>query len=381
MSQASDEQMSTTLLESGANPRPLDSAELQQLSRCSFPPSTGTYYRQLDLDGATAYLAPGRELGPDVRVSLTIGVFDGYHQGHQRLIQETLADAKRRSCASAILSFNPDPASVLGEDVHSSELFDFDDRRDFLLSARPDILIVVDFNETLAATSYQSFFYDILKKWMLPLSLHVGSNFRLGVGGKGTLSALRTLGLAWNMEVFGHDLVANDAQPISATRIRTLVHAGKVEEAAQLLGRFHYVRGQVKHGRGEGRSLGFPTANVHVSDRSCLPAEGVYAGLFVVDNSAWPAAINVGAPPSFDSTQKALIEAHLLGFSGDLYERSVALIFWHHIRPSRSFDRREELIHTVQDNIKWVQTMLGTQGVEVTLDDNGRRQGTGARGN
>ena len=111
--------------------------------------------------------------------------------------------------------------------------------------------------------------------------------------------------------------------------------------------------------------MGFPTANVVCAKQSCLPARGVYAGFARVGDMAWPAAINVGAPPTFSGPRKSFLEACLIGFSGDLYDADMAVSFMTRLRPSRVFDTSAELERVVEGNIDWVRTNLGSCGVEV----------------
>ena len=134
----------------------------------------------------------------------------------------------------------------------------------------------------------------------------------------------------------------------------------------RLLGRCHFVRGWVDHGRGEGTSFGFPTANVRCDARTCMPAEGVYACVVSDGSRAWPAAANVGAPPTFDTRHDAyFLEANLLGFEGDLYGSELAVTFVAWLRASRPFSSLEELERTVLSNIDWVRRNVGETGVEV----------------
>ena len=147
--------------------------------------------------------------------------------------------------------------------------------------------------------------------------------------------------------------------------MRGLLGEGKVEKAAELLLRHHFLGGRIVHGRGEGTSFGFPTANVELDGRDCLPANGVYACLAIIDGRVWPAAVNVGAPPSFDVAAHPMLEANLVGFSGDIYGEDARVVFLHHLRTSRRFDSLAELESAVLGNIQWVRENLGEECVGV----------------
>ena len=153
--------------------------------------------------------------------------------------------------------------------------------------------------------------------------------------------------------------------PVSSSRIRSLLAQGDVSGIVSLLGRHHYVRGTVAHGRGEGTGFGFPTANVCSDARSCMPREGVYACIVTDGVRAWPSAANVGAPPTFTSHRDAFLEANLIGFEGDLYGRELVVIFVEWLRGSRTFSSLDELERVVLGNIDWVRQNVGDQCVEV----------------
>ena len=166
----------------------------------------------------------------------------------------------------------------------------------------------------------------------------------------------------------GHELVSCDGEVVSATHIREHIAEGELAQAEVELGRRYLVRGRIRSGRGEGTGMGFPTANVEVPHGIQLPKEGVYSGLALVEGSVWPAAINVGVPPTFrDRPKSASLEAHLIGFSGDVYGHDISLVFARRLRGLVKFSSVDELVRTVLDNIDSVKDEFGESGV--ALDD------------
>ena len=153
--------------------------------------------------------------------------------------------------------------------------------------------------------------------------------------------------------------------PVSATRIRSLVADGNLSQAQALMGRYLCLAGTVAHGRGEGTGFGFSTANIMVDKRRVVLQRGVYAGYAIYGGYAWPTAANAGAPASFGDGDVNLIEAHLLGFSGNIYGKSVSFVPLRLLRPERQFSSQEELIRTVQGNIDWVSHNLPMGALEV----------------
>lgn len=290
---------------------------------------------------------------------LAIGMFDGLHRGHQSLLAAARDDARVHELPCVVLTFDPDPSEVVGAAGPSSRLLVTADRVAGLQKMGADEVLVLSFTPELSQLEPEAFVCDVLLAHLRPVSIHVGSNFRFGRGGVGTPQVLAMLGERYGFDVRAHGLLSVGDGVVSATRIRSLLaQGGRLDEANELLGRCHYVRGHVEHGRGEGTSFGFPTANVVCDVRDCMPAEGVYACYVCCGDRSWPAAVNVGAPPTFSASKPAFLEANLVGFSGDLYDADVAVSFVHWLRPSRVFDSLDELERVVLDNIDWVRTHL-----------------------
>lgn len=299
------------------------------------------------------------------RSVITIGAFDGVHLGHRRLVADARAQAASLGCPLAAVTFDPDPDAVLAPPQLNQCLLTCDDRLRLLASLGCDLLVSVTFDEEMATTSYEDFVRGLLVPLLHPVALHVGNDFAMGAGGRGTVGALRGLCSELGISVSGHDLVTSAGLPVTATRVRGLLDEGDVTSAADLLGRSHFVRGKVVHGRGEGTSFGFPTANVSCALSAKLPATGVYGGFVRDGESAWPCAMNVGAPPTFAQPRPAFLEANLLGFEGDLYGREVEVVFFERLRASHRFDSTDGLERAVRANIEWVRENVGERMVEV----------------
>ena len=300
------------------------------------------------------------------RAVCAIGAFDGVHVGHRALIERARAEARRRGDELVVVTFSPDPSVVLCPEHPQKMLLSDGGRLDVLRSIEGvDRVVVLDFTSELAALPYGRFVRETLGGLVDLDAIVVGSDFRLGAGGAGTVDALSELGRIDGFDVIGMELLDEGGAPVTATRIRSLLGEGRVEAAAGLLGRCHYVCGEVVRGRGEGTGFGFPTANVCVPAGLCLPAEGVYAGYVTRGDTAWPAAINVGKPRSFSPGEEGapFLEATLLGFEGDLYGDVVDVSFVRWLREPRTFSSVEELERVVLGNVSWVRATLGERGI------------------
>lgn len=337
-----------------------DEIELKRDLLCTSDPCPIT--RLSPYDGAAR-----AEYGDRQRAAIAIGVFDGLHVGHRSLIDALIRDARERGVRSVIVTFDPDPDRVVS--AHPAmKLMSGEDRLGSLASTGVDEVLVVPFTKELAALGHEQFFRDVLFPYVDIASIHVGSDFRLGAGGASTVEVIADWGAQAGIEVFGHELVRDDGAAVSASRIRERLAAGDIDVVRRELGRRYMVRGVVSTGRGEGSGMGFPTANISVPSGIQMPADGVYAGVLLVGDEVWPAAVNVGVPPMFsDKPESASLEANLLGFSGDLYGKSVALVFDKRLRPSKVFSSKQELIDTVLGNIEEVREMFGDDGVKLSL--------------
>ena len=300
------------------------------------------------------------------RAVCAIGAFDGVHVGHRALIERARVEARQRGDELVIVTFSPDPSVVLCPEHPQKMLLADEGRLGILHSIEGvDRVVVLDFTTELAALPYERFVRETLGGLVDLDAIVVGSDFRLGAGGEGTVDSLAELGRVDGFDVIGMELLDEGGAPVTATRIRALLGEGRVEAAAGLLGRCHFVTGEVVRGRGEGTGFGFPTANVCVPAALCLPAEGVYAGYVTHGATAWPAAINVGKPRSFSPGEEGapFLEATLLGFEGDLYGVIVDVSFVRWLREPRTFSSIGELERVVLGNVSWVRATLGERGI------------------
>ncbi len=296
--------------------------------------------------------------------SIAIGVFDGVHRGHRELIDAVIRDARVRGCKAVVVTFDPDPDVVVSP-APAQKLMTTADRLHALAQTGVDAVVAVPFTPAVASLDHVGFL-ELLAHVVDIRSIRVGSDFRLGRGGASGVAEIQAWGVERGVDVYGHNLLCEAGEAICATRIRRELSLGHVELAADLLGRPYMVRGGVIHGRHEGSDMGFPTANLLVPNGIQLPADGVYEGLVLVDDTVWPAAVNVGLPPTYaDDAASAHLEANLIGYAGDLYGRSVSLAFTRWLRPSRVFDSLDELIATVEGNIDDIRYNLGEQGVSI----------------
>ncbi|HET8620781.1 MAG TPA: bifunctional riboflavin kinase/FAD synthetase [Acidimicrobiales bacterium] len=289
---------------------------------------------------------------PPEGTAVTIGAYDGVHLGHQAVIAEVRRRAAERELASAVVTFDRHPASVVRPESAPRLLTDLDQKLELLAATGIDYCLVITFDETRRRETAEDFVREVLADCLAAREVVVGEDFHFGHARAGNVGLLRKLGEELGFVVDGLELVgatgrvAVEAERVSSTRIRHALVQGDLGTANALLGRPHEVRGVVAQGDKRGRELGFPTANVSVPGDILLPADGIYAGWFErTDGSVHPAAISLGRRPTFYvEAHASLLEAHLLDFDGDLYDEHVKVRFVAWLRGEARFDSADELV-------------------------------------
>jgi riboflavin kinase/FMN adenylyltransferase len=301
------------------------------------------------------------------RTAVTIGAYDGVHLGHRALLGDLVARADAAGLTPVVVTFDRHPASVVRPDSAPKLLTDLEQKLELLAACGVARTLVVPFDRARSDESAEDFVKEVLVDTLDARLVVVGEDFHFGHGRKGNVALLRQLGEQelgerHGFEVVGVALTGEDQAPVSSTRIRSLVAAGDVVGAAALLGRSHEVRGPVVRGDGRGGSvLGFPTANIEVSEEIALPADGIYAGHYRrPDGSVHEAAISVGRRPTFydPASASVLVEAYLLHFEGDLYGEEGRVSFVDRLRDERQFDSVDALIAQMHDDVAEAERVL-----------------------
>lgn len=292
---------------------------------------------------------------------IAIGIFDGVHLGHRTLLSEAREHARALGLPLVVVTFDRDPDEIFcKKDQGFAKLLSNAERLELLGQFTQSAVLSLPATPEVFGLEPDDFL-ALLAQSCTPRSIFVGVNFHFGKFAAGTAKDIEAWGRVHGCTCVPHELVTDLGDVVSSTRIRGLLEQGRVAEARELLGgRPHAIWGDVVHGRGEGTDMGFATANLDLSDNEAmLPREGVYAAYALVEGRRYPAAVNVGAAPSFDAAT-APLEAHLLDFKGDLYGKRIKIEFEEWLRESRVFTDKDELIATVMGNIDWVRTHLGS---------------------
>lgn len=301
---------------------------------------------------------------------VTIGAFDGLHVGHQHLIHKLVRHAREVDSLSAVVTFHPHPRSVLRPWLGPKVLTTPGDKAALLEQMGLDILVLLSFTHAMAQTPAADF-VRMLSDRLRMAELWVGKGFALGRGREGKVPALRLMGAEFGFQVHIIEPITFDGKVISSTRVRELLAEGQVAEAQRLLGRPYTLAGEVITGARRGRCLGFPTANLAVRAERAVPPNGVYAAYAAIDAERWPAVVNIGERPSFNTGQTA-IEVHVIGYQGDLYGQDLVIGFVERLRPERRFDDICELVKQIARDVDQARQLLAADQDKVQEDDGQR---------
>ncbi|MBI3947312.1 MAG: bifunctional riboflavin kinase/FAD synthetase [Armatimonadetes bacterium] len=273
---------------------------------------------------------------------VTIGMFDGVHCGHQALIRRAQELAAERGIEPLALTFDRHADEVLRPETARPYLTTLPEKVALIRSLGVALVVVARVTPAFLGIRARDFVARYLHAQLHAHAVVVGPDFRFGRGRQGDVHLLKSIRREFGYEVAVLDRVVANGDAVSSTLIRRVLTAGEVERAAALLGRPYRLSGEVQQGEEIGRVLGFPTANVSCPPRKILPALGVYVCRAHMGDDSHGAVVNVGRRPTFDGA-RITVEAHLLGFCGDLYGRTLTLEFLERLRPEMKFDSPDAL--------------------------------------
>jgi riboflavin kinase/FMN adenylyltransferase len=291
------------------------------------------------------------------RCVVTIGIFDGVHQGHQRIIGRAVELARERGVPAVVLTFDPHPIEIIRPGSHPPVLTGTRHKAELLEALGVDVMCVLPFTPEFRRLTADEFVHEVLVERLHVTGVVVGENFRYGAQGAGDVAALTASGRRFGFTVEGLALEGSADTTYSSTYIRSLVDAGDVEEAARVLGREHRVEGLVVRGDQRGRAIGYPTANLSLIPWSAVPADGIYAGRLIRAKDELPAAISIGTNPTFAGRERR-VEAFVLDFDEDLYGERVGLAFTARLRDTIRFDTVEELVTQMGQDVERTRQLI-----------------------
>jgi riboflavin kinase / FMN adenylyltransferase len=297
-------------------------------------------------------------LQPDPRpVCAAIGVFDGVHLGHQRVLDQIITDAARQQAVSVVVTFDRHPNAVVRPDSVPPLIYPLDKKLEVIASFGVEAAYVIRFDKTFSQIPGEQFIRGLARDFRRISSICVGDGFMFGARRSGNVALLRKLGDELGFALHALADVELDGQSVSSTRIRDAVRAGDFALAGRMLARPYALRGTVIKGERLGRKLGFPTANLDVTGL-LTPPPGVYAAEAHIAAARHRAAVNIGHRPTLHSADPQLhVEAHLLDYDGDLYGQALELVFLKKLREEKKFPTPAALRAQIAEDIRQTRNL------------------------
>lgn len=287
---------------------------------------------------------------------LTLGNFDGVHRGHQEILARTVELAKEFAGTALALTFEPHPAAVLMPAHTPRKLMDLHTRLAMLLASGVDAVLLQRFTPAFAAIEPEPFVRDWLVTKLGVRAIVVGHRVRFGHFRRGDATLLEKLGREFGLRVEIVGKIEVGGRLVSSSAIRSLIHEGNLQLAAEMLGRPHTFAGRVIHGHHRGHTVGFPTANLRL-ENICLPPDGVYVVQGCLGDRWWSGVANLGTNPTFGDCRRQF-EVHLLDFQGDLYGRRLTVRVLRRLRDEIRFPSITALREQIERDIEQARQIL-----------------------
>lgn len=290
-------------------------------------------------------------------VVLTVGSFDGVHRGHQHILRDVVERTKEIGGTPALLTMQPHPREYFSPDSAPNLLTSFEKKIALLEEAGIEVVFVLPFNEKTADIEPEVFIETVLRDHCHAVSLIVGYDCRFGRRARGDFAMLQAFAPDMGYDVKEIAPVIVESERVSSTLIRERILQGDLDAVEQLLGRKYSVVGKVESGRGIGKTIGFPTANVRPY-HTAIPAHGVYIAQSIIDGEAYPSAVNIGIAPTIRN-EDITIEAHLLDYDRDISGSEIEILFHKRVRPEKKFSGKEALIEQIGRDVEAVRAYFG----------------------
>ncbi|TNE52736.1 MAG: bifunctional riboflavin kinase/FAD synthetase [Bacteroidetes bacterium] len=300
---------------------------------------------------------------------LTIGSFDGVHTGHRRILDQVQALARTHNCQSVVLTFEPHPRAVLNPNDPAFKLITTSEEKIRVLEqCGIDNVVLVPFTLDFARQSARQYVEEFFISLFHPRYVVIGYDHRFGANREGNIEFLRKYEREGNFELFEIPAQEVDAITVSSTKIRKALEEARIVQANRLLGYPYFFTGTVVPGNQIGRQLGFPTANVHISDRyKLIPPHGIYAAQVSLDDRLYDAMLYIGQRPTIAGTTGKSVEVNILDFDGDLYGKKISVEVLDFIRPDKRLDGMEALRAQIEaDKVEILKRLQALRQVSVS---------------
>ena len=297
-------------------------------------------------------LSQANDLNNNRKVCLAIGMFDGVHLGHQKVLQNAINAASQSNAISVAVTFDQHPANIIAPKNAPSLIQTQAQRNRSIELLGVDAILIIKFNEAFSRKTGKSFIQELAQGFGSINSISVGNDFMFGHNRDGNFQLLQKLSQELNFLTYGLQPVKLNGQIVSSTRIRSALINGKIDDAKQMLGRKFSIEGPVVKGDGKGREIGFPTANIDTKNL-ILPPNGVYASYTKFNGKTHKSLLNIGVRPTIIKPNPSIqVEAHILKFNENIYDQVIDIELIEKLRNEMKFESIEELKKQISCDIE-----------------------------
>lgn len=292
-------------------------------------------------------------------IGLTIGNFDGVHIGHRQLLQKIKADCEARSLLFVVVTFIPHPQKILQPDKERFLINSYEQRRNLLSELGVDILVEMKFTRDFSTLKAEDFLSRYLLAYPNLKNFYLGYDFAFGANKEGGHDLVNSICHPRGIKVEVQPKFEYKNEVVSSSLIRDLILEGKVDKVEPILERPFHLEGVVVKGEGRGKKIGFPTANIQVSQDLIVPQKGVYVTKTIYKGMTYQSVTNIGHNPTFKDTNQLHIETNLLDFNIDIYGEVLDIQFLKKIRDEKKFPTVNDLISQIKSDVETARTFLG----------------------
>ena len=280
---------------------------------------------------------------------VTVGTFDGVHNGHKNIIKMLVDTAKKTGSESVVVTFDPHPRTILGSDPGVELLTTLDEKTQILEKLGVDMVVIIPFTKEFSQLTAEEFIREYIHKKLGAVHFIIGHDHKFGKDRVGDEEKLRELGKIDGFEITAVPPVKSGDEIISSSKIRKALLNGDLATANLYLGRDYSFSGLIVEGAKRGRLLGFPTANIEPgSAEKVIPGRGVYVVGCSIEGDKYHGVMNIGMRPTFENQTRIVIEVHILDFNKIIYGKKISVDFIKRIRDEKRFESKEELIRQIE---------------------------------
>ncbi|MDD5016422.1 MAG: bifunctional riboflavin kinase/FAD synthetase [Atribacterota bacterium] len=295
---------------------------------------------------------------PKKKRYIALGVFDGVHLGHQKLLKLTIDKAKKNDGISIVATFNPHPDKIIYPKSNLFLIDTLEERINLIRDLGVDVFLMIRFNRIISKMSPVDFISEILVNSLQVKELFVGFNYKFGFQGKGNTDILREYGKFFKFKTNILEPIIIDNVIISSTIIKDYIRLGEIEKARKLLGHNIIISGRVIYGKGRGRKLlNFATANIEIPSNKILPVNGVYLVEVAMDNEKYYGLMNIGFKPTFEEKQLTL-EVHIINFDKNIYKKMLSINILQKIRNEKYFSHPNLLKKQIEEDVLLAHNLI-----------------------